>query len=572
MNLHKSLFYLLPLLFWSCANRVPPKGGPKDVTPPKLIGSIPKTGSINVKANEITLLFDEQIVVKNIKKELLITPRIESDYTYKTKKNTFILSLEEPLDSVTTYTFNFREAIGDITEGNPAQNLIVAFSTGPVLDTLQVTGKVMDLLTEKPEKDIIVGLYKADDTLDLFNSPPYYLAQTNKNGDYTFRNIKSDNYKIFAFKDKNNNLICQSDRESYAFLDSLIRLDSNFVARNLQLQTLNIDSIKLKRTRSSGHYFYVIANKGLFSSQLKAGNDSTLWFSYGEGRKEIKIYNTFSIKDSLLVSVTMTDSLYQSRTDSFYLSFPETQRSRDDFETNIKDILITPESKEIKFTLSASKPIQTFLTDSIYIRLDTLEQIFFDSVWSIEANESRTRFECKNYLPKQYLDSLNLTPAVSTSRASGKNRLAPSNNEQTSKKRAKSSFQLVLPISSLVSIESDTSKRLEQSLKPRYSKDYGVFMGKISTDLQNFTIQLLDKDFNIADELHNPGKHYKFVYITPGDYSIRILIDENNNGRWDPGNILLNQLPEPIFIYKNQEGISKTTIRANWEISLDLNF
>lgn len=572
MNQNKLTFLLFPLLFWACANRVPPTGGPKDVTPPKLIGSIPKTGSINVTTKEITLLFDEQVVVKNIKKELLITPRIESDYTYKTKKNTVVLSLEEPLDSSTTYTFNFRDGIGDITEGNPAQDLIIAFSTGSILDTLQVTGKVRDLLTEKAEKDVIVGLYKADDTLDLFNSPPYYLAQTNKTGEYTFRNIKSGAYKIYAFKDKNNNLTCESDRESYAFLDSLIRLDSNFVARSLNLQTLNIDSLKLRRTRSSGHYFYVVANKGLVSSQLKPANDSLLWYNYQEGRKEIKIYNTFPIQDSLLVNLTMTDSLNQTETDSFYMSFPETQRSADEFEANISDVLVSPENKKIQFTLSTTKPVKAINTDSIYIQLDTLAQIHFDSTWYIVSNESHTKFEYTSYLPKQYLDSLNISsPTSSGAPARGRERAAPSANRQPSKRTSKTSFQLVLPKAIIRSIESDSSKMLDSKLTPRYSKDYGILMGSISTDKQNYTIQLIDKDFKVVDELTTPGKNYKFTYVAPGDYSLRILIDENNNGRWDPGNILLNQLPEPIFIYKDPEGKSKTTIRANWEISLDLD-
>ena len=571
MKLSKLFYFATIITIWGCANRVPPKGGPKDTDPPKLLGSIPKTGSTNVSGQDITLLFDELVVVKNIKKELLITPRIESEYTYKTKKNTIILSLEEPLDTATTYTFNFRDAIVDITEGNPAIDLIIAFSTGNILDTLQLTGEVIDLYTEKPQEDVIVGLYKPNDTLDLFNSPPYYLAQTNKKGAYTFRNIKADDYKLYGFKDKNNNLMCESDREAYAFLDSLILLDSNYVANTLKLQQLNIDTLQLKRTRASGKYFYAVANKGLTSAKLKPTNDSTIWYSYGDGRKEIKIYNTFNSKDSLLVELTMSDSLYQTKTDSFYVSYPESQRSFDEFKVSTSEVVLTPENKKIEFEINATKPIRYELTDSIYIAQDTLAQIYFDSTWNISYNETKTELTLSNYLPKAYLDSLNISPTNQSSANRGA-RIEPTASKQPiAKQKSNTNYQLIIPKATFISIESDSSELNESKLKPSYSKDFGMLMGSITTEKSNYTIQLLDKNFKVVDEKKS-GTNYKFSFVPPGEYSLRILIDENKNGRWDTGNILLNQLPEPIFIYKDAEGKSKTTIRANWELTLDLTF
>lgn len=572
MKLNRFVFVVSILTIWSCANRVPPSGGPKDTTPPKLLGSIPKSGSTNVKTQDITLLFDELVVIKNIKKELLITPRIESDYTYKTKKNTVILTLEEPLDSATTYTFNFRDAVGDITEGNPVKDLIIAFSTGEVLDTLELSGDVADLFTEKPQNEMIVGLYKANDTLDLFNSPPYYLAQTNKKGAFTFRNIKSDSYKLYAFHDKNNNLICESDREGYAFQDSLIKLDSNSVAKTLKLQKLNIDSLELKRTRSSGKYFYAVTNKGLVSAKLAPSNDSTLWYSYGDGRKEIKLYNTFNIADSLLIQLTMMDSLYQTKIDSFYISFPETQRSSDEFKLNSSDILVSPEKKEIQFKVNATKPLKIVNSDSIHIAIDTIANINFDSTWNISFNNTKTEFTFKNTLPEAYLDSIDRTePTAFANRSARPDPSTERGPVGKTKTTSKSTFNLIIPTSTFISIESDSSQQIESQLKPRYLKDFGILMGSISTQYHNYSIQLLDKDFNVIEE-KGPAKNYKFSFIPPGDYSLRILIDENNNGRWDAGNILLNLLPEPIFIYKNAEGTSKTSIRANWELTLDLAF
>lgn len=576
--MYRYLTAIAIILIWGgCANKVPPTGGPKDEIPPTLVASIPKDGNTNVKSTEITLLFDELVITKNIKKELLITPRIDFDYDYKVKKNTIILTLEEPLDSATTYTFNFRNAVVDITEGNPAINLVLAFSTGPILDTLQLKGNVNDLFTEKPIEKLVVGLYKSNDSLHIFNSPPYYLAQTDKLGNYLFRNLKSDEYTINAFADSNNNLIVESDREAYAFSDATIKLDSNMVADTLKLQTLNIDTLKLKRTRISGQYFIAISNKYLTDLNLRAANDSSISYSLDKEHKEIKIYNTFPIKDSLMVQLTMNDSLNIQAIDTFYLQFPASERKYDEYEIKLSALEVFPESRNISFQLNASKPSYFIYKDSITIKVDTLSNIPFDSTWNIAINKNSTEFLFSNYLPKAYLDSINTTSINNTDSKKGQKSELGNLVEKGSKGSLNSStpsnfsYKLRIPFASFQSVESDSSKLNEHELKPKYAKDFGILMGDITTEYTNYFIQLLDKNYEIVKEIPQANK-YKIIHILPGDYTLRIMVDVNKNGKWDAGNILLNQLPEPIFIYKNEDGKSTTSIRANWEISLDLTF
>ena len=568
------------MLIWGgCANRVPPTGGPKDETPPTLVASIPKNGNTNVNTTEITMLFNELVITKNIKKELLITPRVDFDYDYKVKKNTIILTLEEPLDSATTYTFNFRNSIVDITEANPALDLVLAFSTGPILDTLELKGNVNDLLTEKPIEKIVVGLYKSSDTLNLFNSPPYYIAQTDKTGNYLFRNLKPEEYTINAFADSNNNLKVESDREPYAFSDLTIKLDSNMVADTLKLQALNIDTLKLKRTRISGQYFIAISNKYLTDLELKAANDSLLWYSLDEEQKEIKFYNTFPIKDSLMVQLTMTDSLNTQAIDTFYLQFPASERKYEDYEIKLSELEVFPESRNISFQINTSKPSHFIYKDSIVIKVDSLVNLTFDSTWNITNNKNYTEFKFSNYLPKAYLDSIN-APSKSASSPSDKKgtkkesgALLEKGNKaiSTTTKKAKIVYKLQIPYASFQSVESDSSKHKEFELKPAYTKDFGILMGDINTEYTHYFIQLLDKKFKIVKEIPQANT-YKLRSILPGDYIIRIMIDTNKNGKWDAGNILLNELPEPVIIYKNEDGKSTTSIRANWEITLDLTF
>jgi len=559
------------LTIWSCANRVPPTGGPKDEEPPLLITSIPLNGSTNVKSNEITLMFNELVVTKNIKKELLITPRIDFEYEIKIKKNTIILSLEEQLDSATTYTFNFGNSVVDITEGNPALDLIIAFSTGPMLDTLTLTGNSNDLFTQKLVEGLLVGLYKSGDTLDLFNSPPFYLASTDKLGDYTFRNVKSDSYKLVAFNDKNKNLMCESDKEAYAFLDQPIKIDSNFIADTLKLQSLNIDSLQLKRTRKSGQYFIVVANKYLTQVELTTANDSLISYSLNEDRKEIKIYNTFKIKDSLLVEISMYDSINNAFKDTFYLSFAESDRKYDEYKIEVKNLEVYPEKRKLQYKVLMSKPSKLIYLDSITIQADSLTIINFDSTWNIINNDTYTEFTLNNYLPRAYLDSIG-SATSETQNVSSKAPIKAKEDKvsQQSKVSAKV-FNLVLAKGTFQSVEKDTSEVISLKIEPKYNKSFGVLKGNITTDYTHYTIQLLDETYKIIDE-KSPAVSYKFSQVAAGDYIIRIMIDSNKNNKWDAGNILLNQLPEPVIIYKDQDGKSLSTIRANWEVTLDLKF
>jgi len=576
--MNKLIISIAIILIWSaCANKVPPTGGPKDETPPTLVGSIPKDGNTNVRSTEFTLLFDELVTVKNIKKELLITPRIDFDYEYNIKKNTVIVSMEEPLDSATTYTFNFRNAIVDITENNPAEELILAFSTGPILDTLELKGNINDLFTEKPVENLVVGLYRSNDTLNVFNSPPYYVGQTDKKGNYIFRNLKPAEYTINAFADVNNNLMCETDREIYAFLDTSINLDSSMVADTMKLQSLNVDTLQLKRTRNSGQYFIAVTNKYLTDLELYAFNDSILYYSLGTDQKEIKIYNTFSIKDSLMVEISMTDSLNTHAKDSFYLKFNESTRKYDEYEIKVSDLKVRPEKRSINFSVKTSKPSTLAFIDSLRIKVDTLGYIPFDSTWNITINKSRTEFELSNYLPKAYLDSIRTTDQSSTVN-SGSDKKEPSDklsarsaSAENPRSVSKLNYNFEIPFASFQSVESDSSKTKIIKLDPKYTKDFGILLGEITTTFTHYTIQLLDKDYKLIQQKEASNK-YQFNYIVPGDYIIRIMIDTNKNGKWDAGNILLNELPEPIIIYKNEDGNSKTTIRANWEISLDLKF
>lgn len=151
----------------SCASINNPEGGPKDEDAPELLNSNPKPQELNVTTRTITLDFNEEVQPNNLQKELLITPFTDNKYQIRSSRSRLELVFERPFEEGTTYTFNFRKGIQDITEKNIAEGLMLTFSTGNFIDSSRVSGQVVKLLTQQPEKEAVVALYPTNDTLSI---------------------------------------------------------------------------------------------------------------------------------------------------------------------------------------------------------------------------------------------------------------------------------------------------------------------------------------------------------------------------------------------------------------------
>ncbi|HTF28841.1 MAG TPA: Ig-like domain-containing protein, partial [Flavitalea sp.] len=181
MNLNKNLHWFIYIIFLlSCARQSSPTGGPKDTIPPVLVRAIPANEAINFKEKAIELVFSEAVILNAPKEQLIVTPTIGKEYKIVNRKNSIILTFEDPLLDSTTYTFNFRESIQDITEKNPVRNLQLAYSTGDYIDSLSIEGSVYDMLKGKEIKDASVALHVENDTFNILEHPAVYFTKTDE--------------------------------------------------------------------------------------------------------------------------------------------------------------------------------------------------------------------------------------------------------------------------------------------------------------------------------------------------------------------------------------------------------
>ncbi len=573
--LYLFLSLLLYYIFTSCATVTPPSGGPKDTIAPVRINTIPADKSINYKGKVIVLEYDERIKTDKLKEQLIITPLVEDDYEFILKKNIFKISFKEPFQDSTTYTLNFRESIQDITENNPTKDNKFTFSTGSFLDSMSISGNVKKLLTYDTLENVIVGLYRAEDTVTIYNGSPYYFTQTDEKGRYLIENIKNGKYLLYAFFDDNKNLKLESNRESYGFAKDTILLNSLKTYKNIDLIKLDLSKFKLMTALPSGKYFDINFNKFITDYDIiPLDRNHDILTNLSKEGKTIRFYNNFGDIDSLQVSFSAIDSINSILTDTLFVKFKPSRRKTETFKIDI-----TPENNaqidtKIDVEINFSKPIISINTDSIYIQFDTTKIVEIDDsifIWNKLKDKLSFQIAINKSLADTVLSRRIKAEQIKMDSIQQKQSEAPikkqtNKSSKQLKPKINTGLQFYFGIGSFYSADLDTSKSIGLKYEFIEPSKNGIQNINIQTEFESFTVQLLDENFEIYKETSNQ-KTIRFKNLEPGRYKIRVLIDANNDGTWSIGNMLNHIEPEPVYIYPEF-----IVIRADWETSLNITF
>ena len=210
----------------SCANIIPPGGGPRDSLPPRLVTATPKDSALNVTAQKIILIFDEYVEVKDLQDNLIVSPVPKNQPLIDYKLRNVTIKLRDSLEANTTYTINFGNSIKDVNEGNAAKKFVYVFSTGNKIDNNNFSGKVLLAETGKVDSNLVVVLHKnLSDTAVIKLSPRYY-AKLNGDGSFIFNNLPQGNFNVFALP---NDYTKKYDDTTklFAFADSMIKVGSS---------------------------------------------------------------------------------------------------------------------------------------------------------------------------------------------------------------------------------------------------------------------------------------------------------------------------------------------------------
>jgi hypothetical protein len=527
-----SFFLGILCILFSCAQPIPPSGGPKDETPPVLVEeeSTPNYQT-SFQKNDIKLTFDEWIKLSDVFTQVVISPPLKTNpqITLKNKSVLVQFDEEEVLRDNTTYTINFGSAIADITESNVLENFKFVFSTGLFLDSLSIGGTVVNAATKAPEKDVLVMLYDMLGDSIVYKERPAYFSKTDKDGAYRIENIREDTFKVFALKDINLNYLYDQESELVGFADSTIYLDTAYAAevslpvfsRRLRVNITernNSDPGILKLALSSvpdiSDLYYENVDQNIFWIQDR--DTLRIWYTTNDtsSLQIFPAFNGYEPDTVVLTPVIRTEENAKLRI--------EGGNAPQYFRQNPMTFLQM--KSDIPLDLIDTSNIRITREDTIKVRVDT---------FNIDSLDRR-------------LASLGL------------------NWEE------KSNYQIYLDPGALTDIygfmnDSITLKRSTAELK-----NYGNIEVRISSLNPNFNylLQLLQGDEMIYQQLieKQRGTQYTINNLSPRIYQIKLIEDANGNGIWDTGDYEAKTQPESLLIKELE------TLRAGWDMSVSITW
>ncbi len=228
----RSFALLTGILFLiiSCASPKAPTGGVADTAPPAIIEeeSTPNRQT-NFQEDEIILIFDEWVTLKDVYNQLIVSPIMPEEPEIKQKGKAIVITLPDSLRDETTYTINFGDAITDLNEGNVLDNYVFVFSTGASLDSIKISGAVIDAVTLKPADDIWVMLYTIGEDSAVYKRKPDYIAKSNETGNWNMSFLPADSFDIVGLKDLNVNFLFDQEGESIGWLNDPIYTGDEFL-------------------------------------------------------------------------------------------------------------------------------------------------------------------------------------------------------------------------------------------------------------------------------------------------------------------------------------------------------
>lgn len=506
------------ILIYGCAQVVAPSGGEKDITAPIALEkkTQPKNFTTNFNVKEISIEFNEYYNLNNPNQNIIITPSLKEKPEFIIKGKKLLIKLNNELEPNTTYSINFGQAISDITEGNITKNFKYVFSTGTFLDSLKLKGIVNDAFTNKPSTDVSVMLYNSNYDSVPVKEKPFYFTKTDGNGNFEISNIKKGKYKLFVLDDANNNFLYDNSSEDIGFIDSLVAVVNDSL-KPLRLQTFNEKKDK----------FFIK------SAELKPNNTIELAFS-----KRLTFAPEINYANTEL-------NYFKANTDSIVFLLTDTTMSKIEIpvfvqEYEFRDTLTLRRKGFLSKINLLNSTKEISLKDSCKLTFN----YFFSSIDSSKIillkDSTEVKYSIIDFKNNQFVGlPLKLIPGKYT--------------------------WGFLP-GTITSIFNTINDTIFSNFNILENEKYAsfVFDIKINPTLNSpIILQLLDNTEKIiASEYLYKSKKITYTYLKPGDYSARIIIDENGDKEWTTGDYYRKIQPEKVILFNK-----KIALRANWEIN-----
>lgn len=542
---------ILVLYAVACATIVSPTGGPKDITPPKMLNSEPENLSTNFKGDRLILMFDEYINLKSPEKYLLISPPLGKEPDIKVKGRSIIIKMKDTLRENTTYNFYLGEAIVDITESNPVPNFNFAFSTGPEIDSLSLSGNVTDAYTRKPMEGALVMLYTDFNDSVPMKQIPTYVSRTSKNGDFNLNNLAAGKYRAVALVDGNSDYMYNLPSETIGFSSDTVVPYYSAVNVN---DTLNVIADKSSQLLVSIDMFpEPDSTQRILKSVIAANNRLSVSFRYSMKTPEFRALN---IPDSLPWAVTEWNKSIDTL-NAWLLNKPDTLKlevltggtvlDTVEISTTLKVTgrpqRNTGKKSRLDFAASSKGGVIGYGRPLMLIFANPVKEYNEDSI-ALTVNSAT--------------DTTVVKPIVKFTDSIQRHLLVTYNWNQAE------TYNLYIPKGSFTDIYSDSCDSTRIAFQIRPIEEYGEFAVIINRQQSDFPviIQLLNEKGLVVDEkIITSEKLVDFGLLPPAKYGLKAIMDTNKNGRWDTGQFINKIQPERVLVHPKL-----FEVRTNWEL------
>ncbi len=609
-----------------CANTSKgPTGGPKDTIPPVVVSVSPDmpAKAFPVTGGKVVLTFDEYVQLKNQYQEVLLSPPTKKKPQSKIKKKSVVVTFDDTLRENQTYSLLFGQAISDVNEGNQFNNYSLTFTTGDVLDSLIISGTVMDYQTLLPQKGIVVALYKEPTDSCLITTLPDAVARTDDWGYFCVQGLKGTSYYLFALEDKNNNQLYDRGGEKAGFLDTVIVPDVVAKAGMPQLKMMDMKDTLECLSRPSQADIYIF--KETLSSQYieNSGriNERECYIKFRAANPQIDTFRikgvfddriirqfnpqgdslTFWINDQRPVDDTLFLRINYMKTDSTGTLAPHGE--------NIK--LVKPFDKSLLTDSEKADPNRSGLTDDYLknlgnTRRDGTNDLLKDGKSELKKPDKKD-VERKDLLKmKLEVDGKTVenrgieltfpTPLIQASKDSisftsktprgvisnvGFSLVRDSADILTYKilsdepYKVGNEYKIRIKTAAFIDINSFTNdSTLKTFSLPTDDKLSSITLEISGTEGEEYIVELVNEKRDKVFLMHRINKDCTllFPYLNAGNYSFRITQDLNHNGKLDVGDIVKRIPPEKARLYKLADGKSLIQLQQQTDLtqSVDL--
>lgn len=581
---------VMAVVMTACASIGHIEGGPRDETPPVFVRSNPSPDALNVKDSRINIFFDENIQVKDVSSKVVVSPAQEQMPQIIAGGRRLTVELRDTLVPNTTYTIDFSDAISDLNEGNILDGFAMEFSTGETIDSLRVSGMLLEARTLEPAQGMLVGIHSNLSDTALSTIKLERIARTNQLGQFTIRGLKPGSYRVYAINDVNRDYKWNRG-EDVAFYDYEVSPTvNNIIVTDTLLSSTDTDSIV---TRPGVEYL---------------PNDIFMtWFNENYSAQYLKNY---SRPDSVKIEVLMaapSDSMPSltivgGPADGVKIgpenSVLEASEKLDSLVYWITDPLIFNQDT----LLIAARYLKTDSTDNLSWVNDTLK---FNYKRPKIKKEKKKKSDDSDTIPAPIplLDfqaiggaSQDLHKPMTFKSVTPVASIDPSlifmeEKVDTNWVRIKSpvierdtlnrpllleaaydwepatSYRLTIDSMAVTGVYGLYNKKIVREFTTKALEDYStVTFNLADTAGVDIVVELLGTNDQPISTVAAVDNQAYFPFISEGTYYARAFIDRNGNGKWDTGNVTDRIQPEEIFYYPK-----KIELKKNWDVAQTWN-